>query len=57
MKDQTSCLINSWLQGSVWNGKGYIIIIILFSSLFNLIKFFEYQTIYSEILDEETNKT
>ena len=52
-----SIIKGCWLQGSVWNGKGYIIIIILFSSLFNLIKFFEYQTVYSEIQDEETNKT
>ena len=43
------------LQGSVWNGKGYIIMIIIFSVLFNVNKLFEYETIYVEIVDIDTN--
>ena len=39
-----SILIN---QGSVWDGFGYILTIILFSLLYNVTKFFEFKTKYS----------
>ena len=38
------------------NGFGYIIIIIAFSILYNLIKFFEYETVYVEYEDPETEE-
>ena len=34
-------------QGSVWDGFGYILTIILFSFLYNVTKFFEFKTKYS----------
>ena len=34
-------------QGSVWDGFGYILTIILFSLLYNVTKFFEFKTKYS----------
>ena len=34
-------------QGSVWDGFGYILTIILFSILYNVTKFFEFKTKYS----------
>jgi len=43
--------------GSIWNGKCYIIIIIVFSMSYNFIKFFEYETVYSPVLDITTNQT
>ena len=44
----------------MWNGLGYIIPIILFSLLYNLVKFFEIETIYLSheewvTYDNETN--
>ena len=34
-------------QGSVWDGFGYILTIILFSLFYNVTKFFEFETKYS----------
>ena len=44
-----------YFQGSVLNGGGYIAAIIIFSILFNINKLFEYETVYVEILDQNTN--
>ena len=44
-----------YFQGSVLNGGGYIAVIILFSVLFNINKLFEYETVYVEIVDQNTN--
>ena len=45
-----------FFQGSVHNGLGYIIVIIVFSFLYNLTKFFEFQTVYVELEDPETKE-
>ena len=43
-------------QGSVINGFGYIFFIIIFSILYNFIKFFEFQTVYLELEDPDTKE-
>ena len=45
-----------YLQGSVFNGQGYILIIILFSVAYNIIKFFEFETVMIEVEDEITGE-
>ena len=44
------------LQGSVCNGLGYIFTIITFSTLYNVTKFFEFETVYVDQEDPITNK-
>ena len=51
-----SMQINNFLQGSVFDGFGYIFAIILFSILYNLIKFFEFKTVYVDMEDPNTNE-
>ena len=41
-----SFIISFYFVFQMWNGLGYIIPIILFSILYNLVKFFEIETIY-----------
>ena len=45
-----------FFQGSVLNGFGYIFTILTFSILYNLIKFFEFETVYEETINPETNE-
>jgi len=42
--------------GSVLNGFGYIFTIITFSVLYNIIKFFEFETVYLDVRDNETDQ-
>ena len=46
-----------FFQGSVYNGFGYIFAIIMFSTLYNIIKFFEFKTVYINVEHPETNET
>ena len=43
-------------QGSVLNGRGYIITITVFSILYNLVKFFEFETVTEYVEDEVSGK-
>lgn len=45
-----------YLQGSVLNGQGYILTIILFSVAYNIIKFFEFETVMIDVEDEITGE-
>jgi hypothetical protein len=44
------------LQGSILDGYFYILIIVLFSVLYNLARFFEYETVYEVYTDNATNE-
>ena len=44
-------------QGSVWDGLVYILTIILFSFLYNFVKFFEFQTKYSPCAEVKSSPT
>ena len=44
------------LQGSVCNGLGYIFTIITFSTLYNITKFFEFETVYVDKEDAVTKQ-
>ena len=43
-------------QGSVLNGQGYIIGIIIFSVAYNIVKFFEFETVMMDVEDEITGE-
>jgi len=43
--------------GNAYDGLGYVFIIIIFSILFNFIKFFEHETVYEEKTDTLSNET
>ena len=43
-------------QGSILEGYFYILIIVLFSVLYNLARFFEYETVYEVYTDNATNR-
>ena len=43
-------------QGSILNGQGYIFAIIVFSVVYNIIKFFEFETVMSVMQDDLTGK-
>ena len=46
----------STFQGSVLDGQGYIITIIIFSVLYNIIKFFEFETVTAYYEDDITGE-
>ena len=46
----------SYFQGSVLDGHGYIITIIIFSILYNIIKFFEFETVTAYYEDDITGE-
>eukprot|EP00092_Neocalanus_flemingeri_P024640 GFUD01026725.1.p1 GENE.GFUD01026725.1~~GFUD01026725.1.p1 ORF type:complete len:407 (+),score=101.90 GFUD01026725.1:197-1417(+) len=46
---------NNW--GGMYQGLGYIIAIIIFSFLYNILKFFELETVYPVVAHNSTNET
>ena len=50
LKGSNESSINFLFQGSVCDGLGYVIIIIIFSVLYNAIKFFEFTTSYTRLI-------
>ena len=44
------------MQGSIWNGGGYIVTIILFSVAYNVVKFFEFETVTVKSRDKLTGE-
>ena len=45
-----------YFQGSVMNGQGYILTIIVFSVAYNIVKFFEFETVMMDVEDEITGE-
>ena len=45
-----------YFQGSVMNGQGYILTIIVFSVAYNIVKFFEFETVMMDVEDEVTGE-
>ena len=45
-----------FFQGSVMNGQGYILTIIIFSVAYNIVKFFEFETVMMDVEDEITGE-
>jgi len=50
------CKPNKRSLGSILNGQGYIFAIIVFSVVYNIIKFFEFETVTSVMKDDLTGK-
>ena len=44
------------IQGNVCEGGGYIVSVVIFSFLFNLSKFLEFQTVYMLEVEEDNSR-
>ena len=45
-----------YFQGSVLNGRGYILTIIIFAVAYNIVKFFEFETVMIDVEDDITGE-
>ena len=47
---------SSLVQGNVCEGGGYIVSVVVFSFLFNLSKFLEFQTVYKMEVEDDNSR-